>query len=200
MRFYKNEYKAAEIKDSAVCTVDFSPDEVEETTSLLVLPATREKHIANDKLPVSPGSGQKRFWIAGGAILAIIVSHFVFQFSFIQSENVRLAENLVKNEKLEQNKNFVEPIAGGASEPQTERKTVNVTEDASETEIKTEYAAKKTQEAKKVQITKKPQIVSPPAEVKSNRTTPTRVVNRKREESETRAERLRRVEKALTGV
>lgn len=200
MRFYKNKHETTEIKDSAVCTVDFSHEETGQNSSLQVLPAKDEICVPNSKSSVRQPSGQKHFWIAGGAIAAIIVSHFVFQFLFIQSENVRLTEDLVKTEKVEQTESFVKPVSEAVIQPHATNKIEDEPETVVETAVKTEDAAKKSQETKKAQITKKSPTVLPPAQVKPNKTTPTRVINRKNDESETRAERLRRVEKALTGV
>lgn len=200
MRFYKNEHNTTEIKDSAVCTVDFSREETGQNTALQMLPARDEICVPDGKSSVRQTPGQKHFWIAGGAIAAIIVAHFVLQFSFIQSENVRLTENPVNIEKVEQTESFVKPVTQAASQPQAIGEIEDESETFVETAVKKEDTAKRRQEARKIQVMKRSPTVLPPAQSKPNKTTPTRAVNRKNDEEETRAERLRRVEKALTGV
>lgn len=109
--------------------------------------------------------------IAGAAILAVIVLHFVSQFVFFQSEKPAF-----KNEAISQ------PIAEIKSE------------NDSRIEIETEF------EAKKPDVAEVPDAaVSPTVQPEPGTVAPSRIV-KKKETRETRAERLRRAEKFLTGI
>ncbi len=83
--------KLSDEKAFAVCAIDFSEDEnkfTEKDFNLDLQSADKSK----DTAAKSP---QKRYKVAGAAILAVIVLHFVWQFSFIQSEKLRAAKNSV---------------------------------------------------------------------------------------------------------
>ena len=105
------------------------------------------------------------YTIAGAAILAIIVVHFVLQFTFIQSENFRSALTSMPPEPIKE-------------------KSV---------EIKTDH------EAGKSDIVTMPKTVAPTAPPQ-RKIVPSQTVVKKKEPRESRAERLRRAEKILTGV
>jgi cytoskeletal protein RodZ len=108
--------------------------------------------------------------IAGAAILAVIVLHFVSQFVFFQGENPA-------------------PKIEAINQPIAEIKSEN----APVAEIKTES------EAKKPEIADAPDAI-PPIVQPEPKNAPSRVVIKKKESRESRAERLRRAERILTGI
>ena len=172
-------------KDFSVCAIDFSQSEDD------VL--NRE----SDQLPISPSvsvgqspqsylsakSGNKRYKIAGAAIFAVLVLHTVWQFSYIQSENLRTTEASLK---------VVPPFA-----PLTEIKTieppVESKKDDQPVEVKPVYRTKNADVINSTKTVQKaiyrlaePVAPAPPASVK-------------KKAAESKSERLRRAEKMLTG-
>jgi type IV secretory pathway VirB10-like protein len=108
--------------------------------------------------------------IAGAAILAVIVLHFVSQFVFFQGEKLSLEAEAI-------------------SQPIAEIKPEN----APDVEIKTES------EAKTPEVAEAPDA-TPPGVQPEPKNAPSRVVVRKKESRESRAGRLRRAERILTGI
>ncbi len=150
----------------------------------------KENEIKNTDIKLSflKRTGKRNYAIASGAIFAIIVFHFVFQFSFIQSENFRSLQNLTLtgqfNDTRQIAENIVVPEINKAEEEDEKPKV----------KIKTEY------QTKKPDVTKKPEITPPPIQSR-RKTAPVRtIIKRKVPQPETRAEQLRRAERILTGA
>ncbi len=119
--------------------------------------------------------------------MAIVVLHFAFQFSFIQSENFRLLQSLTKNWQFGQTEN----VAENTSVPE-------ITKADEEEKVKAESVKKEVRTAKPITIKKRQTSTSVQ---KRTRPEPTQnVIKRKAPQPETRAERLRRAEKILTGA
>ena len=116
---------------------------------------------------------RKHYSKAGAAILAIIILHFVSQFIFLQNENYESERVSAKTKDTRNNKQNSEQ---------------NV-------EIKTEY---ETRDSGIIQ-TPAPAAV-PPTFRRKTETAPSQTVIKKKEPRESRAERLRRAERILTGV
>ena len=116
---------------------------------------------------------RKHYSKAGAAILAIIILHFVSQFTFLQNENFESERVSAKVEDLRNNKQDNEQ---------------NV-------EIETQY------EVKDSGVMQTPVLndVPPTARHKSE-IAPSRTVIKKKEPRESRTERLRRAERILTGI
>ncbi|HSK72855.1 MAG TPA: hypothetical protein VK892_14230 [Pyrinomonadaceae bacterium] len=106
------------------------------------------------------------YTIAGAAIFAIIVVHFVLQFTFIQSENFRSALISIPPEPIK--------------EKSVEIKTIN--------------------EPIKLDIVTIPKTAAPTVSPPQRKILTPQTVVKKKEPRESRAERLRRAEKILTGV
>lgn len=113
---------------------------------------------------------RKLYIKAGAAIVAIIILHFVSQFIFIQNEKP-VSEVSSAAAKNEQSVESIESI-----------------------EIKTE------DESKTSEIVKAPIPVPPAAVQPEIKIAPSQMVIKKKEPRESRAERLRRAERLLTGV
>ncbi len=116
--------------------------------------------------------GRRRYKITA-AILAIFVLHFAWQFSFIQRENLRMAEDSLNTARLD-----VLPV-----EDQTAVEPVEIT---TETAAKTSVVERTVKSVVPVKYTP-PENNRPPVELK------------KKAAREPRSERLRRAEKLLTG-
>lgn len=83
--------KEPDEKFAAVCEFDFSQDENKFAEKDYNLNAEQPESADN-----FGKSRQKRYKVAGAAICGMIVLHFAWQFSFIQSEKLRAAESAVK--------------------------------------------------------------------------------------------------------
>ena len=116
--------------------------------------------------------GRRPYKIAA-AILAIFAVHFAWQFSFIQKENLRIAQDSLNNARL-----AVLPV-----ETQPEEKTAEIKPDLTPKKTAVEETAKNVVRVKY----SPPENNRPPVEVKKNPA------------SQPRSERLRRAEKLLTG-
>ena len=146
--------------------------------------------------------GQKKYIVLGGAILTIIILHFVLQFSFIQSENVQTIQNLTKVEEYKEDDEFTERI--------TEKVVVSTKENEADVKDVADVKNKPVSEAttppkteyntKKVKIISKPKVTSPPVQSRPKNVQSRIVIKKKVPPQETRAERLRRAERILTGV
>lgn len=120
-------------------------------------------------------SAQRHYTRAGAAIFAIIILHFVSQFIFFQDEKISPRTEAINHRSVE-----IEPAIQPQSEPIAEFKTEPV--------------------AKKPLPAKMPKAVAPPVVQPERKPAPSRAIVRKKETRESRAERLRRAEKLLTGV
>jgi hypothetical protein len=143
---------------------------------------------------------KRNYTIASGAICAIVILHFVFQFSFIQSENFKMVQKLTKTGQFAED----EQIAENTVVPEISFKEAEETEQATKNEIRSEV--KTVYKAKKLEIIKQPQV-KPPVQLRFKSAPSRTVINRnevqpkKREmQPEIRAEQLRRAEKILTGA
>ncbi len=114
---------------------------------------------------------RKHYSKAGAAILAIIILHFVSQFIFFQSEKFESERTSAK----------------------TENERNNEQNDEQDVEIKTEYDARNSA----IVTTSAP---VPSTVQRDTKIAPSRSVIKKKEQRESRAERLRRAERILTGV
>lgn len=163
----------SENKDVAVYSVNFSQKEnkIRERKSNLNRIAPSERKVSPTEKSFLRKPQQKRFTVTGAGILAIIILHFAWQFSFIQSENLQNAEMSARSE-------------------QSERQIV---------EIEPEYEAKNRNFANPVSLPKIILPAEPLPEVKPLQTV-SQPVLKKKTPLESRSERLRRVEKALTGI
>lgn len=137
----------------------------------------------NNKISSLKKNGKRNYAVLSGTIFAIVVLHFAFQFSFIQSENFRILQNLTSLGEFGE----TAKIAENTSVPE-----ITETDD----EKVNEKAAVKIKRAK---VVKKRQI-SKPIKKRTTITPKRNSVNKKAPQPETRAERLRRAEKILTGA
>ena len=169
-------------KKSADFSIDFATNKKRFTEKVFIKNSPKAFEDGKSKVRVK----QARYVFAGSAICAIIIFHLVFQFSFIQSENVKMVRELSKNEQPEEK--YTAPIIENNDEPDIN----DVKETAAEeTETKIDY--------KKPVITAKPKEPAPRVQPPPKPTHSQNVI-RKSEPQESRAERLRRAEKILTGV
>lgn len=123
--------------------------------------------------PQSKGNfTQRHYTRAGAAIFAIIILHFVSQFIFFQDEKTSPRTEAINHRSVEIEPE-IEPIA----------------------EFQTESVAKKPSPAAKM-----PKVAAPVVQPELKPAPAARVVIKKKEPRESRAERLRRAEKLLTGV
>ncbi|MGI8669021.1 MAG: hypothetical protein ACR2J3_04135 [Aridibacter sp.] len=133
---------------------------------------------------------KRNYAIASGAIFAIIVFHFVFQFSFIQSENFRTVKKLTKTVLFDEN----EQIAENTVVPEINVAEVEKAKEEINSETRIEY------KIKQPAIIQKPQFTPPPVQSRRKTAPSPIVIKRKVPQPETRAEQLRRAEKILTGA
>lgn len=111
--------------------------------------------------------------VGGAAISALIVLHFVSQFIFFQNENVQdeIAPPKIEIEQVVENEQFVE--------------------------MKPEYVPAKPDA---VTMSSKPHVAPPAAALPGRKAAPLPKTVKKKQPRESRAARLRRAEKILTGV
>lgn len=122
---------------------------------------------------------RKNYWVAGAGILAILVLHLFFQISFVQNQAVQTVDKLpIINSQIEElTETLPMPETDYESKIEAKYKLPNA-----DTEIKSKSAAPI------LKLKTAPTAI--PLKRKDSPTAP----------RETRAERLRRVEKMLTGV
>lgn len=125
--------------------------------------------------PSSTGKpAQRHYKTAVAAIFAVIVLHFVSQFIFFQDEKISLKTDSVSHRSVE----------------------IEFANELPSAEIKPETAA-----AKKPEAAPAPEIVLPVAQPEQPKPAAvSRVVIKKKETRESKAERLRRAERILTGI
>ncbi len=154
----------------------------------------------NETNPKLQKSAKGRYAIVVTGIFAIVVSHFLFQFFIIQNEDVRISEELVKSEKFDENKQLSElPKLNEATAKEDLSQTVEeVVEDETEPE-NSQIAVTKTKYKAKREVERKSRTISPPIQSRP-KTSSLPKVTKKKMPQETRAERLRRAEKILTGA
>lgn len=179
--FQIDEFEAANLsgeKTPSIDSTDFT--ENESTQNFLEL-------MENDKKVAPKFKRKQQHLMAIVGILAIIILQSVFQFSFIQDENIRIAEDLSEN---------VLPVKAIVEK--------NVTPEIKESELSKITRDKKTEPKTDY---KKPQaeVLTPRKNIapKVQREARESLANtplRKKDSQETASERLRRTEKILTGI
>ena len=140
-------------------------------------------------------AGQKRYVFGAAAILAVLIFHSFWQFSYIQSESLRTAEEIVKTDEPEQVPTVAklpEPFVEAATEvekveakPITESKKSDIV--AAEKNIPSERTVQRTNYRQNEVKPVPKSVVEPP-------------VVKKKAAPESKGERLRRAEKLLTGM
>ncbi len=145
-------------------------------------------------------SNKKSYRIAASAIFVIIISHFLFQFFYIQSENIKGVEELVRTEQFEQIKTtFAQENLPNLNEQQMENTATEMVDSSNnETlpEVKFQSEVKKN-----TKVAEKPRTKTSTVKTKKTKNTKSpKNITKNVPQSETRAERLRRAEKLLTGV
>jgi len=121
---------------------------------------------------------RKHYIIVGVAILVITVTHFVLQLSFIQTKNLQITENLQVIETSVENVKLDKQIVDNKEE---------------------EFVAKE-YKAKKIKDITAPKTVKPVVRRQPETAPPPRILPGEKVNRESRAARLRRAEKILTGV
>ena len=128
---------------------------------------------SNTQSPFLSKSKRRLYIKAGAAIFAIVILHFVSQFIFIQNEKLEIEVTSAATEN-EQSVESIENIKSIEIKPLED-------------------------EAKTSEIVKAP-VPVPPIVQPETKIAPSRMIIKKKEPRESRAERLRRAEKILTGV
>ena len=164
--------KEKDEKFVAVCAVDFSQDESKFSEKDYNLNMAKPEFINN-----SGKSRKKRYKMAGAAIFAMIILHFAWQFSFIQSEKLRAAETSVKAVLPE--KTLVE----AEKEQPLELQQNELIQPVDETKNSGDFNSEKAVQPNLYQELE----------------TKTAANSKKKTIPESKAERLRRAEKLLTG-
>lgn len=179
--FQIDESEAANLsgeRTSSIDSTDFT--ENKSTQNFLEL-------MENDKKVAPKFKRKQQHLMAIVGILAIIVLQSVFQFSFIQDENIRIAEDLAENVLP------VKPIAEKNVKPEIEEPEVSELKKDNQIEPKTDYKKSKAEV-----LTSRKNIA--PKVQRDVRENPSNTPLRKKDSQETTAERLRRTEKILTGI
>ena len=141
---------------------------------------------------------QKNVLVGGAGIFGIVVLHFFFQFFFFQE--AAFEKDLTRTEQIVEVKPYSDQSAEETAEPFVE----NTVEDISEPERAYKNIVEAETDVSEIKSKKNPSAVkektiAPSVQVKQ-KVTPPRNVTRKKGSQETRAERLKRAEKLLTGV
>ncbi len=188
-------------KSAAEYSIDFSRDDNKFFKNAFKRSRSKasEMHKNVAETPVNWKLAQKNIWVGGAGILAIVALHFFFQFSFINNDAVEMVKELNKPEQIAEIKPFaeVEQVEKVETFPEIDPFVNQIDDKAVKSE--TNYESNVEAKPKKSEFVKKPEIVSQPVQVRP-KTAPPRNVNRNKEMKETRAERLRRAEKILTGA
>lgn len=145
-----------------------------------------ESAVKDKENPLRFGRWQHLTAVAG--ILAIIVLQSAFQFFFVQDENQRVAENIIKNDLPIGETSEKSPEDWRISEP-----AIPEMKEKAKVETKDNY--KKTA----AKLTTSPKKSEPKLRRESKINVP-RTALRKNDARESNAERLRRAEKILTGI
>lgn len=188
-------------KSAAECSIDFSKNSNDSllNASRQSRSTVRNAHKVADETTFNWKLAQKNVLVGISGILAIFALHFFFQFSFINNDAVQIVKDLNKSKDTAEIEPF--PKMGELEKVETideidpfvkqndEKQLESVINSGSEAQNRT----------RKPTFTKKPEIVSPPVQIRSKTVVPRNILRRK-ESSETTAERLRRAEKILTGA
>lgn len=167
-----------------VCSVSFAPTED-------VRPP-----VADDPGPAANAAAGKlarlHYRLAAVGLAFVVVLHFVFQFSLIRTEDLRLMQDLTRVERFER------PNAFSVPPPDTERDAPAI---VPETTPGQDVAARdETEEAAEpVRADRRTRAVTRRERPRRGQR-PVRSVTRKKKPQETRTERLRRAERILTGA
>ncbi len=144
-------------------------------------------------VPVNWKLAKKNVWVGGTGILAIVALHFFFQFSFINNDAVQVVKELTATVQVEE----VEQVKKVETFPDVDPFFNQVDEKNGEAPNNDTTNAEKI--TKKYEAARKPQNTSPSVQPR-RQVAPPRNIIRKKESQETRADRLRRAEKILTGA
>lgn len=148
---------------------------------------------------------QKNFWVAGAGVLAIVVLHFFFQVSSIQTEVAQVEKGLTENKQavsakpLSETERITEPDSSAKTDPfvkQFDENSVENSVDAPEVKYENRIESK----AKKSVSARNAEVISPPVQSRPKFASPRIIIRKKEPQQQTRAERLRRAEKILTGA
>ena len=142
---------------------------------------------------------QKNVWVGGAGILAIVALHFFFQFSSVNNEAVQMVKDLNQTKVAAEFNQTVETEQDKKVEslPDIDPFTKQIGEKIDESELNNEVKSKA--KSKKPEFAGKPEIVTPSIQLRQ-KPSPSRIIIKKKSTQETRAERLRRAEKILTGA
>ena len=197
----------SDINNAAVYSVDFSRGEnisVKNAFRQSRSKARGESKSADNAL-VNWKLAQKNLLVAGAGVLTIVVLHFFFQISFLQSDVAQIEKGLIENgpsaavEQSAETEQITEPDLLAETDPfakQIDEKSAETSPDESEAKFENGAEIKR----KKSEVVRKPAIVSPPVQFKSKAAPPRSSTRKKEPQQQTRAERLRRAEKILTGA
>ncbi len=147
-------------------------------------------------------SGQKRYMVAAAAIFAVLVLHSVWQFSYIQTENLRTAEESMQiADESVQTIQPVQPVQLDQLVIETESNEPSVEQETEKqiVETKSAYEAKPVYKAKEPEIIDSEKTIQKAA-YRQNEPKSAPPIVKKKAAPESKAERLRRAEKLLTGM
>lgn len=205
-----------EKSQAAVYSVDFSRNEHKFAKRKIRRNWSKRRSASKiaDDVPINWTLAQKNLWVGGTGILAIIFLHFFFQFSFVKNDAARTEKELTAAEQISEVKPPVEVEQTAEAKPEqtaevalpAETKQAAAADPFIEknaeqiAEVPTKYAEKAATKTEKREVSRKPSISSPPVQTRIKSAPPRPAVDRKEPAPETRAERLRRAEKILTGA
>jgi serine/threonine protein kinase len=171
----KTDTEPSDEKVFSVCAVDFSQTENKFLEKDFNLNTAQSKELDNN----SGKTQQRRYKLAGAAICAMIVLHFFWQFSFIQSEKLRTAETAIK-------------------ENLPEKTVIEAEKDQPRIELEKDESIETVDESKDSGDINSEKAIELPADNQAEtKSAPTD--SKKKTTPESKNERLRRAEKLLTG-
>jgi serine/threonine protein kinase len=171
----KTDPGSSDEKVFSVCAVDFSQTENKFLEKDFNLNTAQSKELDNS----SGKTQQRRYKVAGAAICAMIVLHFFWQFSFIQSEKLRTAETAIK-------------------ESMPEKTVMESEKDQPRIELEKDESIQSVDELKNSGDINSEKAIQPSDDTQAEtKSAPTD--SKKKTTPESKNERLRRAEKLLTG-
>lgn len=207
----RSETRKPSKKSPASVSVNFSGDS-ENISKKIIVPIISKRNRKKDSEEKQAG-GRRNYALASGAgaIFAIIVFHFVFQFSFIQSENFKTLQNPAPVDLSESRPPFAENTfvpeikredsAENLNPSENSKKSGSIAAGKTVTEAKVSESNSKKNSVRRKKISPP----APPVRSASKKTSAASAAagksrKGKQAPAETRAERLRRAERILTGV
>ncbi|CAN5160796.1 hypothetical protein BH20ACI1_BH20ACI1_21930 [soil metagenome] len=185
---------------AAVYSIDFSQDENKFVKNAFQgsRKKARDENKTSADVPFNWKLAKKNFWVAGAGVLAIFVLHFFFQVSFINTDIAQTNKELIQAEQVTEVESFdeIEPTAEAEPFDEIDPFVKQIAEKPAEPAA--EYAAKAEIKSTKPEVVRKPTVASPTVQPRPKAPPPRTL--RKKEPQETRAERLRRAERILTGA